>query len=201
MIRSYLPRLAVLLAAMTVTTAGAAEPAFEITPFGTYRDGGRFLDGAGAGLDLAGSAGGALALNWRAAEQGAQYELLYSRQSTETDAAALLEMDVEYLHIGGTTVIGELGSRVEPFAAGGVGATRLTPDAASLGRETRWSVNLGGGVRIPLAAHVRLRLEARGYLTWLGSDPDVFCAGGCAIVARSKTFFQYEALAGVSIGF
>lgn len=201
MVCSYLSRVACLLAAMVATAASAAEHSFEITPFAAYRDGGQFMDGAGAGLDLAGSAGGALALNWRAAEQGTQYELLYSRQSTETDAVAPLEMDIEYLHIGGTTVIGELGSRVEPFAAGGIGATRLTPDTASLSRETRWSFNLGGGVRIPVAAHVRVRLEARGYLTWLGSNADVFCASGCSIAAKSRTFFQYEALAGVSIGF
>jgi hypothetical protein len=74
---------------------------------------------------------------------------------------------------------------------------RLTPDAASLSRETRWSFNLGGGVRIPVATHVRLRLEARGYLTWLGGNANVFCAGGCSIAAKSKALVP--ALAGVSI--
>lgn len=201
MVRSNLSYIACLLAAMTSVPADAAERSFEITPFIVYRDGGQFQDSAGTGLDLAGRAGGALAFNWRAAEQGAQYELLYSRQSTATDAATPLDMNIEYLHIGGTTVIGELGARVEPFAAGGIGATRLTPDAASLSRETRWSFNLGGGVRIPVATHVRVRLEARGYLTWLGNNADVFCASGCSIAAKSSTFFQYEALAGVSIGF
>lgn len=197
MLLANLSRIACL--ALVANAAGAAESSVEITPFGGYRDGGQFLDGNGAKLDLNGSTGGALAFNWRAAEQGTQYEVFYSRQSTETEAAAPLDMKIEYLHIGGTTVIGELGSKVEPFAVGGIGITRLTPQG--LGDKTRGSLNLGGGVRIPLVAHVRLRLEARGYLTWFGSNADVFCAGGCGITAKSNSFFQYEALAGVSIGF
>jgi hypothetical protein len=99
MVCSCMSRFACLLAAMVASAASAAEHSFEITPFAAYRDGGQFMDGGGAGLDLTGSAGGALALNWRAAEQGAQYELLYSRQSTETDAVTPLDMDIEYLHI------------------------------------------------------------------------------------------------------
>jgi hypothetical protein len=126
---SCLPRIARLLMVLVTTTASAAEHSFEITPFGAYRTGGKFLDDSGAGLDLAGSACGALALNWRVADQGTQYELLYSWQSTETDAAAPLDTTIEYLQIGGTTVVGELGPRVESFAAGGIGVTRLTPDA------------------------------------------------------------------------
>lgn len=206
MFRSFKPAASWL--ALTLTMLGgsvasaATPPSFEITPFAGYRAGGQFLDGSTTDkLDLRGAAGGALAFNWRAAEQGAQYELLYSRQSTETDSATPVDMNIEYLHIGGTTVIGELGARVEPFAAGGIGATRLSPDATGLSRETRWSFNLGGGVRVPVASHVRLRLEARGYLTWLGNQAELFCAGGCTLTAKSRTFFQYEALAGVSIGF
>lgn len=204
MVRSRLPqvaRLIVLLTALVTGRVNAAEPRFEITPFAGYRDGGQFQGVNDTGLDLLGSLGGALAINWRAGWQGAQYELFYSRQRTETNSIVPLGMRIEYLHVGGTTLIGELDSQVEPFAAGGIGVSLMTPDAALPDRETRWSLSLGGGVRIPLTAHVRLRLEARGYLTWLGGSAAVFCAGGCLITAKSEAFFQYEALAGVSIGF
>jgi opacity protein-like surface antigen len=189
-----------------VCTAGcgqvlAAESRFEVTPFVGYRAGGHFKDGSDNNLDLNASSSAALAFNWRATDPGTQYELLYSRQSTQTDGAAPITMKLEYLQIGGTADMGDADARVTPFAAGGLGATRFSPGPVSLSRETRWSFNLGGGVRVPLTPHIRLRFEARGYLTWLGGDANLFCNGGCTLVARSKTFFQYEALGGVSIGF
>jgi hypothetical protein len=110
-------------------------------------------------------------------------------------------MKIEYLQLGGTTSLGVDNARVLPFAAGGFGATRFSPGPATLSQETRWSVNLGGGVRVPLTPQVRLRLEARGYLTWLEGRSALFCSANCTLVAKGKTFFQYEALAGVSVGF
>ncbi|MGC3982929.1 MAG: outer membrane beta-barrel protein [Steroidobacteraceae bacterium] len=200
--QSLLATLAMGFAVTASAAAPAYEPAFEITPFAGYQAGGRFLDlsnDQGVSLNSSGSA--ALAINWRAADPGSQYELLYSRQATDVDSATPLDVKVEYLQLGGTTPLGDLGARVLPFAAGGFGATRITPDAAALSQETRWSFNLGGGVRIKVAPHVRLRFEARGYLTWLGGSDNLFCSGGCVIAGKSKTLFQYQALGGVSVGF
>lgn len=188
----------VLLAA----TCGAAEPRFEVTPFIAYRAGGQFKEGvSGNTLDLGGSSSAALAFNWRATEPGTQYELLYSRQAATTDGAAPMDLKVEYLQVGGTTPVGEDTARIQPFAAGGIGAARFSPGLTGLSQETRWSLNLGGGVRVPVAQRVRLRFEARGYLTWLGGNTDLFCNGACIIAAKGKTFFQYEALGGVSVSF
>lgn len=201
---SFLTRscLAMLSTAVLLNNAVAAEYAFEVTPFVGYHAGGQFKDGSsGDTLKVNGSGSAALAINWRAAENGTQYELLYSRQSTDVGANAPVDLKVEYLQLGGTAIVGDADARVVPFAVGGIGATRFSPSAASLSNETRWSFNLGGGVRIPIAQHVRLRFEARGYLTWLEGKSDLFCDGGCAIVAKSKSFFQYEALGGVSVGF
>jgi opacity protein-like surface antigen len=94
-----------------------------------------------------------------------------------------------------------------PFAAGGIGAARFTPSVVGLTQETRWAFSLGGGVRIPIVKHVRLRLEARGYLTWLNGSSSLFCSGNntsttpCAIQAKGQTLFQYDVLGGVSFGF
>lgn len=197
--------LSVVLSAASIvaSTAWAAdEPRFEVTPMFGYHAGGQFKEVATdetTKLDGAGTA--AFAISWRASEPGTQYELFYTRQSTETDEATPTKLKIEYLQIGGTTIVGDAEGRVIPFAAGGIGAARFSPDLTSMSRETRWSMNLGGGVRIPLAKHVRLRFEARGYLTWLGGDTDLFCASGCTIVAKGKTFFQYAALGGVSVSF
>jgi hypothetical protein len=176
------------------------EPRFEVTPMLGYRAGGQFLDATNNHRNLNSRSALAVALNWRAAEANSQYELLYSRQATATEVSAI-PMKVEYLQIGGTTVVGDTAARVVPFAAGGFGATRFSPGRAALSDETRWAVNLGGGVRIPLTPQVRLRFEVRGYLTWLEGKSELFCSSNCALLAKSKTFFQYEALGGVSFGF
>jgi Outer membrane protein beta-barrel domain len=190
------------LATLEFATATAAESRIEITPLLGYRDGGQFKDGAsGTTADLNGNGSVALAVNWRTADPDAQYELFYSRQSTDTDTAPSIDMKTEYLHIGGTTLLAESEGRMVPFAVGGIGAARFTPGLAGFSDETRWSLSLGGGVRLPLTKHIRLRFEARGYLTWLGGDASLFCSGGCVITAKSKTFFQYEALGGVSVSF
>lgn len=193
---------AMLVSMLLAGAAAAEEPRFEFTPMAGYRDGGQFRDGTnGAKVSLNGSGTAALAINWRAAEDGAQYELFYSRQSTKTDAPAPIKLKTEYLQIGGTTIVGEPAGRVVPFAVGGIGAARFSPSPDSFTDETRWSVSLGGGIRIPLAAHVRLRFEARGHLTWLGGNSSLFCDAGCVLEAKGKTLFQYEALGGVSVSF
>jgi len=198
-----------MLAVSAAHSAESREPSFEVTPFYGYQGGGllshRDVDVSNqvifgkATLDSSGVA--AVAINWRATEPGTQYELFYSRQSSDTDELIPTKLKVEYLHIGGTTLIGDAESGVVPFAVGGVGATRLNPDAGGLKQVTRWSLNLGGGVRIPVAQHVRLRFEARGYLTWLGDNQDQFCNGTCTLAPKNKTFFQYAALGGVSVSF
>jgi hypothetical protein len=197
-----------MLVAQVACSAEAVEPSFEVTPFYGYQGGGVFnraitatngdISYDKATLNSSGVA--AVAINWRAGEPGTQYELFYSHQSSDTKEVIPTNMKVEYLHIGGTTIIGEAESRVVPFAVGGIGATRLSPDSAGANNVTRASLNLGGGVRIPLAPHVRLRFEARGYLTWLGSNDGMFCSG-CTLLPKSKTLFQYSALGGVSVSF
>lgn len=196
----------VVFAGMLLMSAvQAQEPRFEITPFFTQRAGGGFKDAAGDDVNLKGKSGFATAINWAASEHGAQYELLFSRQSTNIDATSATPMRVEYLQLGGTTLLGDEASRVVPFASGGIGAARFTPGITGLSQETRWAFSLGGGVRIPIVKHVRLRLEARGYLTWLNGNSSLFCDSSatttCAIQARGQTLFQYEALGGVSFGF
>jgi opacity protein-like surface antigen len=197
-----------MLIAHVACSAEAVEPSFEVTPFYGYQGGGAFnrqvtaigneVTYGKATLNSSGVA--AVAINWRASEPGTQYELFYSRQSSDTNEVMPTNMKVQYLHIGGTTLVGDAQSRVVPFAVGGVGATRLSPDMSAASEVTRFSLNLGGGVRIPLAQHVRLRFEARGYLTWLGSNDAMFCSG-CTLLPKSKTLFQYAALGGVSVSF
>lgn len=188
-----------------LAAAAGAETRFAVTPLAGYGDGGAFRDTTdGSSIDLEGGGSYALALNMAAVEDG-EYELFYSRRSSQLDASQPVDIDVEYLHIGGTTPLGD-GARVSPYFGAGVGATRFSPEPATLKDATRWSLSLATGMKVALSEHFGLRFELRGYATWLNGRTDLLCvsnSGGaaCTIEAKGDTLLQYEALGGVSFKF
>lgn len=205
--RAILPALSLCLSLGLLSAAAAAdEPVFRVAPHAGGRIGGSFEDGeTGANRDLEESASFALALELRHGP-GTWWQLWYSRQGSEiVEPDARLDVDVEYLHVGGTAPIRE-GERVNSFVSGGIGATRFSPGTSGYDDETRFSFSLGVGLEMPLAEHVALRLEARGYMTLMDTDSAVFCATGgaedfCRIVAGGSSLLQFELLAGLSFAF
>jgi hypothetical protein len=199
--------LAASLAAAPATLAGEL-PQVQVALHGGYRGGGGLEDAAtGVDRDLEESESVALALELRfRAGDDRFYQLWYSRQgSAVDDGVARRDVDVEYLHLGGTVPIGSR-ERVQPYFAAGLGATRFSASGAAARDRTRLSGSLALGVAIPLAAHAALRLEARGYLTAVDTDAAIFCRSDdgsafCRITASGSTLFQAEALAGVAIQF
>jgi opacity protein-like surface antigen len=197
--------------------AGQAEPEpryfrWEVTPFVGYRMGGDFdlesINGtAGGDADLENHGSFAVAVNLLL-DQTSAYELFYSRQETSLERNSPLapfDLDIEYLHLGGTLVLNEE-LPVIPYMAGGLGLTRFNPQTGDGGDDTRFSLSLAGGLRLPITERFSARLEARGYLTFVDSDSAFFCASGsfggaCAVRVRSNTLFQYELLAGASFAF
>jgi opacity protein-like surface antigen len=181
---------------------------WEVTPFVGYRMGGDFdVNGVSGGADLQDHGSFGFAVNL-AIDGISQYELFYSRQETSFDSLspiAPLDLDVEYLHIGGTLIVNEE-LPIAPYIAGGLGVTRLSPKGGSGSDDSRFSASLAGGVKLPVSSRLTVRLEARGYVTFIDTDSSVFCASGsfggvCAIRADTDTFVQYELLAGVSFAF
>jgi len=181
---------------------------FEISPFAGYRVGGKFTDTTNnESLTLDAHTSFALALDARA-EEGAQYEFFYSRQDSSLSGSTLAPtgLKVEYLHIGGTVTLDQSQPRVQPYLAGGLGATLLVPDAPGSRQDTAFSMSLALGLRIPLSRHFQLRLEGRGYFTLLNADTAIFCrsdqnGGLCQIHAQGSGFFQFDFLAGASLVF
>jgi opacity protein-like surface antigen len=182
--------------------------AFEITPFGGFRGGGNFdVANSSGDVDVESKNSFSLGLAYRI-DAGQQYEFLYSRQETQLESNPTfgqLDLNVEYLHLGGTVITNEE-RRVKPYIAGGLGVTRFTSDTAGSSEETNFSLNFGAGLRIPFNDHFSLRLEARGYLTFLDTQSAIFCASGssggaCAIRGSGDAFFQYDVMAGFGIAF
>ncbi len=185
-----------------------APPAWEVTPFVGYRTGGK-LEAASTGesLRLDDEQSFALALN-RRIDEGSQYELFYGTESTQLDpnpAVGAVDVKIDYLHIGGTLVVNDE-QRIKPYIVGGLGATRFRPQPVEARDSTNFSLSLGGGLRIPVSERFSVRLEARGFLTFVNTDSSFFCTsdelgGACAVRADGNTFIQYEALAGAAFAF
>ena len=204
-----------LIAALTCL--GLALPAFanddntrfEITPFAGYRVGGSFDDAESeAELELAESNAWGFIVNGNV-ESNTEWEVLYARQSTDLDASGIvvpqsvLDIDVEYLHFGGTYLFD--GERVRPFVAMTIGATRFDPDLSGADASTYFSMSLGAGWKFRLAEHIGLRLEGRGYGTLMDNNSRLFCVsdggGSCLIILEGRIITQWEARAGFSIRF
>jgi opacity protein-like surface antigen len=206
-------RTVLLLGAVVASAPATAErPAreaqqFEVSPFIGYRVGGSFkLIDTGQRVELGGHGSFALALDARAEESG-QYELFYGRQSTvlRGDALAPASMDVEYLHIGGAVALDQT-QRVKPYLAGGFGITRFSPDPDLGHEDTRFSVSLALGLRVPVSPRFSLRLEGRGLLTPVNTDSAFFCRSDrsgalCQVRVRGSSFFQIDFLAGAAYSF
>ena len=189
--------------------AADADAKFEITPFAAYRVGGSFDDTDDNGrLELQESGSWGLSINGRV-EANTEWELFYARQSTNVDSTGLItpqtsvDVDVDLLHFGGTYLFD--GERVRPFIALTVGATRFDPLPSSFNAKTYASVSLGGGWKFRLAEHFGVRLEVRGFGTFVDSNSRLFCVsdGGaeCLIIAEGDFVTQWEARAGLSLRF
>lgn len=200
--------LASLIAATSAQAAERRRPVneFEITPFAGYTTGGEFEDpmtsqdrdldaDTSFGVILDATAGGD---HWR------HYELLYSNLSTSVDGETPLDMDVQYLQIGGT-VSHPLAETVIPYFGLTIGAAQFKPDASGHDDETKFAFSVGGGVRVPISDHIGVRFDARAFVTLFDTDGEIFCVSSagatCRIRAKSDTFVQYAATLGLVIGF
>jgi len=204
--RTLLASCALLLAALP---ARAEEPSpFQAALHAGYRVGGSLEDATtGEERDFDEDASFALALELRAApDEERYYQLWYSRQeSGVSDALASYDVDIEYLHLGGTIPIGNR-ERAQPYFAAGLGGTRFSSSQPGAKDKTRLSGSLAFGVAVPLAGHAAFRFEARGYATAVDTDSAIFCrsdngTGFCRIVASGSVIVQAEVLAGVAIRF
>jgi hypothetical protein len=194
--------------------AAAAAPAsaqeldyyeYEITPFYGYMAGGEFESPmTNTDRDVEESNNFGVIFN-AAVDQWRHYELLYSTQSTEIGGTLPIDLDVQYLQIGGT-VSNPDAERVIPYFGITVGAARFSPDQSGLDDETKFAFTVGTGVKIPVTDHIGVRFDARAFVSLLDTDGNIFCVsdngvGTCAIRTKSDTFVQFHAALGLIVAF
>ena len=204
--------ISLLLLLPTAARVQAQETAyrFEIAPIAAYRFGGTFKEKDGEGeIELRDSEAVGFALNVAANANG-QYEFIYARQSTDADTLGfftndpVVDLDVEYLQIGGTYLFD--GDATRPFIALGVGVSRFDPALTGASAESYFSASLGGGVQLAANRRFGVRLEARVFTTFVDDDSAFFCssdagAGSCLVQVDAKTLTQWEARAGLVFRF
>jgi opacity protein-like surface antigen len=199
-----------LIAALFPVSASAA--GVEITPFAGYTMGGDFTDavtGKSLSFDDTSNYGIMVDFKQPVDKEGGEpwIELYYSRQQTSLKADqglffgnSLLDVSVEYFHIGGT--YGLATGKVKPFVVGTFGATHMTPKGDGLHSETKFSLSLGGGVKLYLTERVGIRLDARWFGTLFNGSGSAFCSGGaCLVNVQGDVLSQYTANAGVVLAF
>lgn len=201
----FIPALATVL--LAPAAQADEQTLFQIVPQVGYRVGGSLEDAdTGEGRDFADAASFGVALELRDGDEERWWQLWYSQQGSQVETPdGTLDVNVQYLHLGGTAPISDRG-RVQTYVSGGLGATRFSPSGAGFKSNTRFSGSLGLGLKVPFSERAALRVEARGYLTMVDSDTSFFCRvdfgeGTCAIVASGSSLFQAELVAGIAFGF
>jgi opacity protein-like surface antigen len=200
----------IALALLLASPAAQADelPLFQAALHGGYRVGGSLEDvdtGDDADFEDGGSFALALELRFDKGDDR-YYQLWYSRQGSKVnDGLETHDVDIEYLHIGGTLPFGGY-EHAQPYFAAGLGATRFSSSSAGADDRTNFSGSIAFGLEVPLAKNAAIRLEARGYLTAVDTNSAIFCrsdlAGGvCRIVASGSSIFQAEGLAGIAVRF
>lgn len=170
---------ALALAALAAPALADGAYRFELTPQVQYRFGGTLSgeDSAISSVDLDVNDGEGFGVTFDIPlSRSLQLELLASRQATELrfdeglfgGTADVADIDITYLHAG---ILFQGGNRdVSPFFVASAGATRLDPDVPGADSETRFSVSLGGGVKVFFNEHVGMRFEGRGFWTAVGDN-------------------------------
>jgi opacity protein-like surface antigen len=115
-------------------------------------------------------------------------EVLWTQQpsalevGTSDGKADLFTMTIRQVHGNVVYRLGRAGARWQPFVFGGLGATFFTADTVE--SETKFSLDVGGGVKVFLSRLVGARAHVRYKPTFLNDsssgtfcDPFGFCQG------------------------
>jgi hypothetical protein len=183
----------------------------EITPFVGYRFGGSFDDDeTGEDYDLENDSSMGLIVNFPS-KNNTEWEIYYSKQSTEIktgdvfQTTKVLDMDVEYLLIGGTYLF-EREKEFQPYFVATIGAARFDPSGANTSSDTFFAFSAGGGWKYFPDKRVGLRLDGRFIGSLIDSDTDIFCqtgpeGGECLISNKGDVLWQFELQAGIVFRF
>ena len=106
-------------------------------------------------------------------------EVLWTQQASAFEVATsdgkadLFAMTVRQLHGNVVYRLGRADAKWQPFVFGGLGATFLTADTVE--SETKFSLDVGGGVKFFLSRLIGARAHVRYKPTFINDPSDTFC--------------------------
>ena len=198
---------AVALSLSLFAASNAAAQEVEISPFGGYRFGWGVSSAGGVPVvddDGGPSFGAVIDIPLGPQYEGMVFEALFSRErarvslqsSFGTPPSATVEVD--HLLVGVSQELDGSSPRARAFISGLVGLTRY---AAASDNQVRFTIGLGAGGKFFATRHLGLRLEARGYMTFVNLSGVAVCSGGCAVAFASNPVFQADLTAGLIVAF
>jgi len=173
------------LAALVTPAAASAQGSyrFELTPQVSYRWGGT-ISGESTELfetDLRVDNGIGYGITFDIPlSQNFQIELLANHQATDLKFDeglfggnySVADIDIDYYHVGMLFQGGN--PRVNPFFVASLGVARLATDIPGSSSDERFSMSLGGGVKVFMNDNIGFRFEGRGFFTFI-DDYDSGC--------------------------
>ncbi|QYJ85438.1 porin family protein [Shewanella mesophila] len=131
--------------------------------------------------------------------------LLYSHQATDLRLGGnfspdlLTQLDVDYLHVGGSLYFPK--GNLRPYVTVSAGLTQMRP-TGDYSNESRFSMGFGAGVEYQITDQFSLLADARGYATFVSSDNALFCdANQCIWNIRADIMWQGQVNAGIKFSF
>lgn len=197
--KRYALLMLVCIASLVPSVTEARE--FEITPFIGYQFGGdvsTFYQNQYQDVSIDSSENFGLMLNLGLSEM-IQLELLYNTQDTTANAQRFddsLGLNIDYWQLSMLWGFSPE-SQINPYVVFGIGGTWLRPDGFD--STSKFSGNIGGGVKIFFSDSIGVRLEGRFYGTYINSttsycDP-FWCYG------YNNSLYQFDVSAGLIIRF
>ena len=192
-----------------------AQGGFELTPSIAYRFGGNIdlvnptLNPSFRKLQIESNPAYGVALN-HGVHDNIQVEFQWSRQDTHVNGRSrsddtstrLFGAYVDQYHANFLFHPADEGSRTQPFAIFGLGASSFNPRAPVSSR-TQFSFELGAGIKHFFTPHLGLRLEAKWTPTYIRSNEEWFCNsfGECYSISDPVYAQQGEVSSGIIVRF
>lgn len=179
----------------------------EIAPMFGYRTNMSFrtepdIDGVSSRVALEASPGVSLAVGVRYHDEDV-VEFRWTRQDTylrvtgpvDVPFRQRVHLDQFHLDCSHEFVVEEWPEWARPFILGSLGATRIS-STADFPSFTRFSLGLGGGVKVFPFRKFGFKMQAQWLALWVNPETKTFCFGGCIIHFSGKLVSQGEVTVG-----
>ena len=177
---------------------------FGISPFYGYRFGGEVENrDTGANYSFKDSVAYGITLDYAPKNYYGRFELLWSHQDSSLDfrgdnGLGKLDLTIDAIQIGSMLEFGS--ARFREYVSAHIGATHYSSDG--YGDDTRFSFDIGGGVKAFLTKNVYLRADLRGFCTVVEAKGSFIYANGVTVASFSgSTLWQGQATVGIGVTF